>query len=92
MNIQNRESYFILDTYKIAPGNIGNKFQAKTKSEKLTASSGTIFIIENKKINVASRVPNPEIEIGRSAIDELIAMEIRRYQYEIFKLNDSAIR
>jgi len=71
---------------------MGNKFQAKIKSEKLTASSGIIFIMENKKINVASRVPNPEIEIGRIAINELIAMEIRRYQYEIFKPNDNAIR
>ena len=71
---------------------MGNKFQAKIKSEKLTASSGTIFIMENKKINVASRVPNPEIEIGRSAINELIASETKRYQYEIFKPNDSAIR
>lgn len=71
---------------------MGNQVQAKIKSEKLTASSGTIFIIENKKINVASRVPNPEIEIGRIAINELIATEMRTYQYDIFKLNESAIR
>lgn len=83
---------YLFSKYKLIPGNIGNKFQAKIKSEKLTASSGTIFIIENKKMNVASRVPNPEIEIGRSATNELIANETRRYQYEIFKPNDSAIR
>ena len=70
----------LFSKYKLIPGNIGSQLQARTKSEKLTASSGIIFIIENRKINVASRVPTPEIEIGRNAINELIATEMRRYQ------------